>query len=271
MKLLTLNTHSWLEEHQIPKIFSLARQIVARGVDVVCLQEVNQYQHSPAVYDPEGYTGAATRPVREDNYAWLLVRALRALGWEAPQWAWAEAHEGFGLYDEGVAIISRHPVEQVEVLPHHTPGTEPYAYSDVRRRVSLAARINGRWVVTTHLSWWPQARTEWEALQPQLENLGGGEAMILAGDINNPAHLRGEGYDLMITSGWVDSFHTAGTVLGEATVHKKIHGWEDNEEALRIDVVLCTPDLQPTHHEVVFADNTADALSDHSALIVEIP
>ena len=55
MKLLTLNTHSWLEVHQIPKIFELAQFIVREQVDVVALQEVNQFVKSPAVDAPLGF------------------------------------------------------------------------------------------------------------------------------------------------------------------------------------------------------------------------
>ena len=271
MKLLTLNTHSWLEEHQIPKIDALAQALVQHNIDVVCLQEVNQFQRSPELANPDGWCGGTSRALREDNFAWLLVRALASHGWEAPAWAWADAHTGFGVYDEGVAIISRHPLEEVVALPHHSPGEDPFDYSDVRRRVSLAAKVQGRWFITSHFSWWEQFQHEWAALEPQILNLTGGTNTVLAGDFNNPAHIRGEGYDLVTTSGWQDSFLTAETVSGEATVHKKIHGWENNDDALRIDFVFTSPDLHPRSHEVVFADNTAEALSDHSAIITEIP
>ena len=54
MKLLTLNVHAWLEVAQIPKIYALAHEIVQRDVDVVCLQEVNQFIESPIVDDVAG-------------------------------------------------------------------------------------------------------------------------------------------------------------------------------------------------------------------------
>ena len=57
MRFLTLNTHSWCEPHQIVKIRELARFIAHHRVDVIALQEVNQYLHSPIVDTPLGYQG----------------------------------------------------------------------------------------------------------------------------------------------------------------------------------------------------------------------
>ena len=86
MRFLTLNTHSWCEPHQIVKIHELARFIAHHRVDVIALQEVNQYLHSPIVDTPLGYQGGAGIPIREDNYALLLVRFLADLG---VQYEWA--------------------------------------------------------------------------------------------------------------------------------------------------------------------------------------
>ncbi len=86
MRFLTLNTHSWCEPHQIVKIHELARFIAHHRVDVIALQEVNQYLYSPIVDMPLGYQGGAGIPIREDNYALLLVRFLADLG---VQYEWA--------------------------------------------------------------------------------------------------------------------------------------------------------------------------------------
>ena len=43
MKLLTLNCHSWQEDHQLDKINYLAKTIKENDYDVIALQEVSQH------------------------------------------------------------------------------------------------------------------------------------------------------------------------------------------------------------------------------------
>ena len=99
MRFLTLNTHSWCEIHQIDKIRTLAQFIVDQQVDVIALQEVNQLTSTPVVEHPLHFRGGAGIPVREDNYALLLVRALEALG-ARYEWTLTETHLGWERYDE---------------------------------------------------------------------------------------------------------------------------------------------------------------------------
>ncbi|APT85282.1 endonuclease/exonuclease/phosphatase family protein [Corynebacterium aquilae] len=297
MKLLTLNAHAWLESEQVDKIARLAEFIVDRDVDVVALQEVNQLRRAPKTTAAEGFVGGTRREVRADNYALVLRRFLKELSQSCWQWAWVDAHIGFDKYDEGVAVLSRRPIAEVVALPHSTV----YDYDNVRRRMSVAARVDagvaGRevWVVSGHFSWWRDPafgpateqgfplgqphqdadefifRAEWNHLLPQLERLRAQAPVVLAGDFNNAASVRGEGYDLVTAGGmWRDSFLIADETLGEATVHKRIAGWQDNVEALRIDYVFVSAGLGVHSHEVVFADDSSCAVSDHSGILVQI-
>ena len=99
MRFLTLNTHSWCEIHQILKIRILAKFIIEQQVDVIALQEVNQLTSTPVVKEPLNYRGGAGVPVREDNYALLLVQALNEMG-ASYEWTLTETHIGWDLYDE---------------------------------------------------------------------------------------------------------------------------------------------------------------------------
>ncbi|HCO71570.1 MAG TPA: hydrolase, partial [Enterococcus sp.] len=40
MKVLTLNTHSWLEENQLEKCKMIAQEIATGDYDIIALQEV---------------------------------------------------------------------------------------------------------------------------------------------------------------------------------------------------------------------------------------
>ena len=153
MLFLTLNTHSWCEPHQIVKIHELARFIADRQVDVIALQEVNQYLHSSIVDTPLGYQGGAGIPIREDNYALLLVRFLADLGLQY-EWALTETHIGWDRYDECVAVLSRVPIERIEPIVM----SPQYDYDRVERRSSLAVRVGtdtgSVWCASAHMSWW---------------------------------------------------------------------------------------------------------------------
>ncbi|MDO4822121.1 MAG: endonuclease/exonuclease/phosphatase family protein [Rothia sp. (in: high G+C Gram-positive bacteria)] len=270
MKLLTLNTHSWLEVHQIPKIFELAQFIVREQVDVVALQEVNQFVGSPVVDTPLGFIGGADRPVRQDNYALLLNQFLEQLG-SPYYWAWSVSHLGFDRYDEGVALLTRKPFERCELVDL----SPTYTDQDVARRVAVAVQLGdefgGAWVASTHMSWWKLGEValfsdEFAQLERQMKQLADGAPVILAGDFNNAAQVQGEGYDLMLELGWIDTYRVAEQVTGEFTVHKSIHGWDNLTQALRIDLVLTDRPTRVRTHEVVFPDTSEEAISDHSGL-----
>ncbi|MBZ8176619.1 endonuclease [Corynebacterium sp. 3HC-13] len=269
MKLLTLNTHSWLEVHQIPKLYALAKEILQENVDVVVLQEVNQFPATPRDEHPLGLKESFGRKIHHDNFARLLVLALCQLG--DPQiswtWAWLGTHRGFDRYDEGVAVLSRIGMIECRELDH---GGD-YPWTDHRRRRSLAAHIAGRWILSSHFSWWPAFREEWGQLKPQLEDLRAQAPVIIAGDFNNPANRDGEGYSLVLNDGWRDSFRCAHYTEGECTVHRVIDGWENVADNLRIDFVFISDDLSVSSYQVVFQDNTDEAVSDHSGIVVEIP
>ncbi|MCF4007315.1 endonuclease/exonuclease/phosphatase family protein [Corynebacterium uropygiale] len=267
MKLVTLNMHSWLESYQIPKLYRIADTILREGVDVIALQEVNQYPETPKAPVSPGLAFSYFRPIREDNAAHLLVRILRAKEPETPwSWVWVGTHRGFDTYDEGLALISRTPIEASRDLSHGGH----YLWEDHRRRRTAAIRTQGRWVLSSHFSWWPAFRREWEALRPQLAELRAEGPVIIAGDFNNPASAVGEGYELVAADGWRDSYLSARAREGEATVHRVIDGWDEVGESLRIDYVWCTPDLDPLSYRVLFRDDTDHAVSDHSGILVEI-
>ncbi|MFV8214515.1 hydrolase, partial [Streptococcus pluranimalium] len=55
MKLLTLNTHSWMEEDMETKFRDLVTGILAADYDVICLQEINQLMTSQVIDSPIAY------------------------------------------------------------------------------------------------------------------------------------------------------------------------------------------------------------------------
>lgn len=274
MRFLTLNTHSWCEIHQIDKIRTLAQFIVDQQVDVIALQEVNQLTSTPVVEHPLHFRGGAGIPVREDNYALLLVRALEALG-ARYEWTLTETHLGWERYDECVAVLSRLPIRGIKPI-NMSPG---YGYHQVQRRAAQATLIETEtgtfWCATTHMSWWdfdgePLFAQEYAHLSQELAECARTAPVLLGGDFNSAAHLSNEGYALVTSSGMVDTRSLAEHTDGENTVHREIAGWEGSTDAKRIDFVFADRLVDVVSHAVVFRDNSPEAISDHSGLLLEI-
>lgn len=274
MRFLTLNTHSWCEIHQIAKIRTLAKFIIEQQVDVIALQEVNQLTSTPVVEHPLHFRGGAGIPVREDNYALLLVRALNEMG-ATYEWTLTETHIGWDRYDECVAILSRLPIRGIKPI-NMSPD---YTYFQVQRRAAQATLIETEtgtfWCATTHMSWWdfdgePLFAQEYAHLSQELAECARTAPVLLGGDFNSAAHLSNEGYALVTSSGMVDTRSLAEHTDGENTVHREIAGWEGSTDAKRIDFVFADRLVDVVSHAVVFRDNSPEAISDHSGLLLEI-
>ncbi|MDO5750014.1 MAG: endonuclease/exonuclease/phosphatase family protein [Rothia sp. (in: high G+C Gram-positive bacteria)] len=284
MKFLSLNTHSWMEESQREKISALARFIHEHDVDIIALQEVSQDRSAAVISSPLNFDSRSTSlPVRADNYALLLIENLQALGAHY-SWVFAEAHIGWDRYDEGVAILTKHPVEQVQALEL----SPEYSYEQVQRRRAIAALVDSPegpvWIASTHMSWWnrdnlPLFAEEYTNLHRALTECAASAPapVLLAGDFNSPAHIRSEGYDMVLSSGMYDTRELAlaaaesnpqVVIEGEHTVHHEIAGWEGHSGGHRIDFIFASQALEMLSHRVVLGDNTPQALSDHSALLI---
>lgn len=55
MKVLTLNTHSWLEAQQKEKLEIIVERIMKADYDIIALQEVNQLSHNAVIETPENF------------------------------------------------------------------------------------------------------------------------------------------------------------------------------------------------------------------------
>ena len=226
------------------------------------------------VKEPLNYRGGAGIPVREDNYALLLVQALNEMG-ARYEWTLTETHLGWDRYDECVAILSRLPIRGIKPI-NMSPG---YGYHQVQRRAAQAALIETEtgtfWCATTHMSWWdfdgePLFAQEYAHLSQELAECARTAPVLLGGDFNSAAHLSDEGYAFVTSSGMIDTRSLAEHTNGENTVHREIAGWEGSTDAKRIDFVFADRLLTVNSHAVVFRDNSPEAISDHSGLLLEI-
>lgn len=274
MKVLTLNTHSWMEPMPQQKLRQLAAAISMADYDVIALQEVNQTK-GRSVIQPSAYFHPAKvqEPIREDNFAYQLVEQLAGLGTHY-HWTWRCAHIGYDIYEEGVAILSKQPITAEAFFA--SAGTDP---SDYRTRVIVAGqtKLADRLVtvLSGHYSWWSHEpgtgfAYEWQQTEAFLEDVD--TPLLIMGDFNNPAHIADEGYALVQSSPLQlqDAFAAAAETIGEFTVEKTIDGWSESTDKLRIDLIFLSQEFAVKSYQVMFDGQATPVVSDHYGVAAEL-
>lgn len=256
MNILTLNCHAWLEDRQQEKIDSIVERIASEEYDIIALQEVNQHKEAPVI---DGL-------IRENNFAHVLVAKLREQG-VAYYMTWDFAHYGYDIYEEGVAILSRTPFVSTESF-FVSQTTDPNDYKSRKIVKAVIDGIDGQTAVySCHLGWWHDADEPAKyQLHELLRRVEDDDRALLLGDFNNDAFIRGEGYDYLMEHGLQDLFHLATEREGDATVQGKIAGWDENKQALRIDLMLTNAPIHVSRHAVVFDGDNGPIVSDHAGV-----
>lgn len=265
MKILTLNTHSWLEEQPLEKLNQLAEQIINEEYAVIALQEVNQRMDSLPVISNHGFHPTENQlSIHEDNFAYLLVQQLKKRGYHY-HWSWAYNHIGYSIYHEGVALLSKYPI-----TPRAITVSEEQDPADYRRRVMLIGQTQlGDKTITAlscHYSWWTETggfAHEWQQTEKHLQE--NNTPLLVMGDFNNAVTAKHTGYELVTNSPLKlqDSFIAADMNIGEHTIEKAIDGWGENQEKLRIDYIFTSDDFNISTYEIVFDGKKTPIISDH--------
>lgn len=278
MKLLTLNTHSWIEESPLEKLEAIKEQLLADSYDVISLQEVNQSMDAEeAEVDSFFIAPNQDTVIKKDNFAFLLQQELKKEGLEY-YWSWVPSHIGYDQYDEGIAILTRFKVTNARGILLSRKDDYTDYHTRKALEVSFQASERNYLVYGLHLSWWQDETEsypflyEWNKLVEAWEaEARAGGCILLMGDFNNPAHIEEEGYSVVSKHPYLKDAYLDATVKnGSHTVEKKIDGWENNSDLLRIDYIFVSSNLSVYSYETVFDGRTMPVVSDHFGVKVEI-
>ena len=270
MKLLTLNTHSLIEAEYPAKREAFVQMITEEQPDIVALQEVNQTMNSKCVNPSllRGYHACTEKSVGEDNHVYNVTRELAERG-VFYYWTWLPVKTGYGQYDEGLAFLSRCPITETDVCTVSRRDD----YGDWRTRKILGIRTEAApdtWFYSVHYGWWNDTEEpfagQWQKTLAHLQNV---PDVWLMGDFNNPAEVRGEGYDLVQSSGWRDSYTEAYIKDNGITVYKNIAGWNDNTGGIRIDQIWHNREASVARSFVICNDAWYPTVSDHFGVFME--
>jgi maltose 6'-phosphate phosphatase len=233
LTVLTLNLHTYQEigvadgGTQAAKLDRVADAIAALSADFVTLQECAQSASAAGITDARARLSASgTEVLRADNMAFLLSKRLKEVHGLTYEYAWSWAHYGFTSYEEGVAVLSRHPIDTFDstYVSTSTSTGDPLG---ARKVVHLASTLPGGQVVnlfSAHLSFTgAEQDLQLDRLRAWMasKESNGAMASIVGGDFNMAGGSRG--YLRMTSSAggdpYVDSYWIANREgFGDATI-----------------------------------------------------
>ncbi len=272
IKLLTLNAHSLIEENAEQKGLAFAKVVAEEQPNVIALQEVNQSKDASPVSSAhlEGYLPCAPDvTVRTDNYALSVTRKLKQHG-VLYRWSYLPIKRGYGIYDEGVALLFRDAAKDPDVLTLSRTND----YESWKTRKALGLQIGDNWFYSVHLGWWDDTEepfaAQWRRLNAHMRKR---ERAFLMGDFNSPSEKHGEGYDLVMSDGWTDTHMIARQQSGRVTIPHAVAGWTDralSDGGARVDYIFCNFPCVPLSSRVIFDGRDTPIVSDHYGLICQI-
>ena len=273
MKLLTLNTHSLVEDNYSTKLDAFVSAIAEQRPDIIALQEVNQTIAETQVdIISEGYVPCDENIViRKDNHVYKAAELLEGAGVKY-YWTWLPLKKGYNKYDEGIALMSRSRIIETDVV--RISETDDYNNWKTRKIIGIRTEAApDEWFFSVHYGWWDDLdepfQNQW---QKTVEYMKKYSRVWLMGDFNSPAEVRNEGYDIINGSGWYDSYTRAKTRDNGITVGKVIDGWRDKvsgTDGMRIDQIWCSQKAEIASSEVIFNGANKPVVSDHYGVVAE--
>ncbi|MDJ0907420.1 MAG: endonuclease/exonuclease/phosphatase family protein [Woeseiaceae bacterium] len=287
LSVLTLNLHTYqelqtegIDESQLtnelarrrvagyaPIFDRIAAGIETLSPDVICLQEVGEWR--------EGAGGDDRFGSSDSNMAGQVLSRLPAHGYEVTM-DWS--HIGFGVWREGAAILSRHPMLLTDaryVSRHENSRRDFWKSRNVPKARIDVPGFGEVDVYSVHLGWWDDLEEpfaeQWDRLLAWIAE-DPGDVVVLCGDFNVAAG--GPGYSMITTeSGFDDAYLLANPGgMFDATIAGGADGWEDAAQGRRIDYVLVNDDsgMQVTGARRVFTSAGFGQVSDHLGVYVTL-
>ena len=114
MKLLTLNTHSIIDESYDDKIKVFCEAIIKYEPDVIALQEVMQPITGEKAENDDLLKGVGRIPVKSGNFAYNVLKCLKKHN-SNYHGVYFGIKKAYDKYDEGLAILSNREINTTEI------------------------------------------------------------------------------------------------------------------------------------------------------------
>lgn len=281
MKILTINTHSLIEQNYERKLDQFVTFLLQKRPDIVAMQEVNQsIAAAPAAKEfLHGFVPCKEDAVvRTDNHAMQVAKRLQAAGVSC-SWTWLPMKIGYGKLDEGIAIFSLGgKIAQTDYFG--ISRSKDYGNWKKRDIVGVRLEDSERWFYTVHMGWWTDEEEpfqyHWDQFELATAQKKEQTQVWLMGDFNSPAEVRGQGYDYILSNGWNDTYQMAQEKDSGITVEGVIDGWRELldesvgvPEGMRIDHIWCSQKVPVIRSQVVLNGENGPVVSDHFGVMIE--
>ena len=261
MKLLTINVHAWLEDQQEEKIEELARTIAEKDYDVIALQEVNQSITAPFV----------GRELKADNYGLKVLEHLEKLVGPRYSYFWSPSHIGYDRFDEGIAILTKLPVYEVDAFycSRHQEADSILS----RKIVWLTLVYQGQLIdcYSCHINL-PDSigENQLENVKTIVNRTDHTRLKLLLGDFNTDALSDRGTYEAIKGLGLFDGYELAEEKDSGITVDKVIDGWSGHHQEKRLDYIFLNQKRRVLSSRVIFNGSHHPLISDHFGVEMSI-
>ena len=264
MKLLTLNTHSLMENEYEKKLECFVNFIIRQTPNIVFLQEVMQPVSAEKANVAHMVAGAIA--LKEGNHALNVQRALELRG-EKYYLAWLGIKKSYDRFDEGLAILSKEPYDDIDEIL-----LSPFDdYSNWKTRKALGVKQRDTWFYNVHMGWWNDNESPFQyEITKLLEGAKQEGLTFFAGDYNSASYDKG--YELILSMGLYDTYALAEEKDDGITAVTGIDGWHHKEknERIRIDYIFTNKKIDVKSSRTVFNGITEPTVSDHYGILINI-
>lgn len=271
--ILTLNLHTYQESQQAYKLQMLSDVIGQMDVDFIAFQECAQNQSTPDIGNG----------IHEDNMA-LIIRDLISDNYGVDyNYSWDWAHYGWSVWEEGVAVLSKHPLIDSD---SRYVSTSTSTGNLTSRKVIYGSyqvpegNVN---LFSAHTHWRLSETDEEQNNQIQnikdmvveKEGLGSNSLSLVCGDFNsNPTsdYPWSEGYNtMMVGNEYVDSFLDVNPDAN-TTPAQSIYNTIGGSFPGRIDYVFMGshPNYSVLASQIIFTNSIVGSVSDHFGVLTKI-
>ncbi|QAV33338.1 maltose 6'-phosphate phosphatase [Fervidobacterium changbaicum] len=273
MNILTLNLHTYQEvpfkeydnilsflEKYKPIQEAIAGLIIQKRVDIAFFQEAGQYIHEEPDINIQGIA------IKKSNYVRILTEMLSDKR-KNYYFVWDISHYGFGIWEEGLGILSKFPIVEFEsrYVSKHTCLDTFYSRKIIRARVQAEKEQPDLYCV--HLNWAEAGFVEeFSNLVKWIEEIGN-ENFVIAGDFNVP--YGSDEYELIVNTKvlgrkLIDAWIVANP---DRPVQPTFGGDVISESTARIDYIFIPEGWEVARAEIVF---DKERVSDHMGVFCEV-
>lgn len=250
LSMITINLHC-LEEKDIDQNqVQIVNEILNRDIDVVFLQEVAQYATDSLVVDK----------IKKSNYGYQLQQQLIQKGYHYA-YTYSPIKYSFNQYDEGLGILSKYPLSNIEAQYISTIQD----YQDWHSRKYLKASIhpfgNQIDLFTVHLGWDSEQESYVDQCRRLVSNIVHPDS-IIGGDFN--ISVESEYYQKTIEMGMIDLYAMDPSKKEDVTFEDKL---DVHQESARIDYIFGTKQYKVLQQEIIFKK---PMVSDHYGIYMKI-